>query len=117
MNNLVTRLILLVVRMARRLFALFIPATIVVCAPILIVLILIIGACGAELDAEEKEYNLRVLTSATATDAVIAPNAIFVWPVTGQYYITSTYVNPAPYLGLPENVSDGTDVSAIITGD
>ena len=31
--------------------------------------------------------------------------------------INGTYVNPAPYLGLPENVSDGTDVSAIITGD
>ncbi len=214
-GNLVTRLIILVVRMARRLLALFIPATIVVCAPILIILILIIGACGAELDAEEKEYNLRALTSATATDAVIAPDAIFVWSATGQYYITSTFgprwgtihrgldigcptgtkivagadgtvssagfdasmgnyviidhgkgtltyymhnsvlvsktgdkvkagqliaysgstgdstgahchfgvkingtfVNPAPYLGLPENVSDGTDVSAIIKGD
>ena len=214
-SNLVTRMILLVMRLARRLLALFIPATIVVCTPILIVLILIIGACGAELDAEEKEYNLRALASATATDAVIAPDAVFVWPATGQYYITSTfgprwgtihrgldigcptgtkivagadgnvvsagidasmgnyvlinhgkgmqtyymhnsvlvatagdkvkagqliaysgstgdstgphchfglkingtYVNPAPYLGLPENVSDGTDVSAIITGD
>ena len=31
--------------------------------------------------------------------------------------INGTYVNPAPYLGLPENVSDGTNVSAIITGD
>ena len=31
--------------------------------------------------------------------------------------INGTFVNPAPYLGLPENVSDGTDVSAIITGD
>ena len=47
-------MILLVMRLVRRLLALFIPATIVVCAPILIVLILIIGACGAELDAEEK---------------------------------------------------------------
>ena len=31
--------------------------------------------------------------------------------------VGGTFVNPAPYLGLPENVSDGTDVSAIITGD
>ena len=214
-GNLVTRLILLVVRMARRLLALFIPATIVVCAPVLIVLILIIGACGAELDAEEKEYNFRALTSATATDAVIAPDAIFVWPATGQYYITSTFgprwgtihrgldigcptgtkivagadgtvssagfdaamgnyviidhgkgtltyymhnsvlvsktgdkvkagqliaysgstgdstgphchfgvkingtfVNPAPYLGLPENVADGTDVNSVFKGE
>ena len=215
-SNLVTRLVLLVLRMTRRLLALFIPATILVCAPILIVLILVIGACGAEMD-EEEEYVFRqaYTSTATATDAVIAPDAVFVWPACGQYYITSTFgprwgtihrgldigaptgtqivagadgtvvaaqfndsmgyyvlidhgegvqtyymhnsvlvaktgdtvkagqliaysgstgdstgphchfgvkingtfVNPAPYLGLPENVADGTDVSLLITGD
>ncbi len=31
--------------------------------------------------------------------------------------IDGTFVNPAPYIGLPENVSDGTDVSSIIMGE
>ena len=122
-SNLVTRMILLVMRLARRLLALFIPATIVVCTPILIVIILIVGACGAELDAEEKEYNLRALTSATATDAVIAPDAIFVWPATGQYYITSTFgprwgtIHRGLDIGCPTGTkivagADGTVISA-----
>ena len=31
--------------------------------------------------------------------------------------VDGTFLNPAPYLGLPENVSDGTDVSSIIMGE
>ena len=30
--------------------------------------------------------------------------------------VNGTSVNPAPYLGLPENIADGTGVSAIIRG-
>lgn len=35
----------------------------------------------------------------------------------GRMKKNGTFVNPAPYLGLPENIVDGTDVSAIIKGD
>ena len=84
-----------VLRLAGKLLAMFIPGIVLVCAPLLVLLIMVIGACGGELDAEDdyitRRYKLASVTDATVTDAVIAPDAIFVWPATGQYYITSTF--------------------------
>ena len=212
----IERLVKIAVGAMLKLFALFTAGFFIIAAPILILLILIVGAGGVTTSEEETRIMyIQAMEEASPTDAVIAPDAIFVWPATGQYYITSvfgprwgtihkgldigaptgtkivagadgtvigaqfndsmgyyvlidhgdgkqtyymhnsslvvsagdtvkagqliaysgstgdstgphchfglkidgTFVNPAPYLGLPENVSDGTDVSSIIMGE
>ena len=212
----IERLVKIVVGAMLKFFALFAAGFFIIAAPILILLILIVGAGGVTTSEEETRIMyMQAMEEASPTDAVIAPDAIFVWPTTGQYYIASgfgprwrtihkgldigaptgtkivagadgtvigaqfndsmgyyvlidhgdgkqtyymhnsnlvvsagdtvkagqliaysgstgdstgphchfglkidgTFVNPAPYLGLPENVSDGTDVSSIIMGE
>ena len=109
-NDAFEHLTRIVLRLTGKLLAMFIPGIVLICAPLLVLLILIIGACGGELDAEDeyitRKYKLASVTDATITDAVIAPDAIFVWPAIGQYYITSTF---GPRWG---NIHRGIDIGA-----
>ena len=92
-GRLFARIALHIVRVVWKMLIAFLPGILIVFAPFLIIIMIAAAAGGAGEKAREELYKVYVAstTDAIPTDAVIAKDAQFVWPVSGRYYVTSVF--------------------------